>query len=46
VRELDAPQAPLSWAEARENCRRFIEADNWSVYEKRLLELYARFDRD
>jgi glycosyltransferase involved in cell wall biosynthesis len=28
-------------ARAREACRRFIAADNWSVYEARLLELYA-----
>lgn len=26
----------------RANCRRFIERDNWSVYEQRLVALYAR----
>jgi|GEM_PF-1464330 len=49
---LDSPLTPASiarsvralddqaLAQARDNCRRFIERDNWSVYEKRLVALY------
>ena len=28
-------------ATMRANCRRFLERDNWSIYERRLVELYA-----
>jgi len=31
-------------AQAREGCRRFIAADNWAVYEKRLLALYSSLE--
>jgi len=29
---------------AREGCRRFVAADNWAVYEKRLLALYSSLE--
>jgi hypothetical protein len=32
-------------AEAREGCRRFVAADNWAVYEQRLLALYASLEK-
>jgi len=28
----------------KSNCMRFINSDNWSKYEKRLLALYAGFE--
>lgn len=33
---------PDELAAMSERCRRFIESDNWSVYERRLIELYER----
>ncbi|HSC17967.1 MAG TPA: glycosyltransferase [Rhizomicrobium sp.] len=32
-------------AQAREGCRRFVAADNWAVYEQRLLALYASLEK-
>ncbi len=32
-------------AEKRENCLRFAEQDNWSVYEKRLTAIYESFQK-
>ena len=31
---------------AKSACAEFIESNNWSVYEKRLIELYRSFDSD
>jgi glycosyltransferase involved in cell wall biosynthesis len=38
VRKIDLEDL----ARKQQNCRTFIEADNWSVYEKRLVEFYRR----
>jgi glycosyltransferase involved in cell wall biosynthesis len=37
-----ADVTPAALAEMSAQCRRFIESDNWSVYERRLVELYER----
>ncbi len=40
VRNID----PEDLAQKQHNCRTFIEADNWSVYEKRLVEFYHQLE--
>ena len=45
IADLVAALTDEKIAQARLGCMRFIEADNWGArYEKRLFDLYARFD--
>ena len=44
IASLVASLTDATIAEARDGCRRFIAADNWPVYEKRLLALYAALE--
>jgi glycosyltransferase involved in cell wall biosynthesis len=41
---LVASLTPEMIDQARAGCRRFIEADNWTVYRGRLLDLYRRLE--
>ncbi len=43
IADLVASLTDEAIAQAKQGCRSFIEADNWTVrYEKRLLDLYTR----
>lgn len=44
IASLVASLTPEMIDQARAGCRRFIEADNWTVYSRRLLELYRTLE--
>ncbi|HEX3944892.1 MAG TPA: glycosyltransferase [Rhizomicrobium sp.] len=44
IANLVASLTPEMIEQAQAGCRRFIEADNWTVYRRRLLELYGKLE--
>jgi len=45
IANLVASLTPEMIEQAQSGCRRFIEADNWTVYRQRLLELYRKLEK-